>query len=360
MEVNKDAQAIFMEAISGLKEYARVNGEEVTKEDVTSYFKGIELDASKLQMVYGYLMANNIKVRGEAQEDNSFLSMLESAAANDNKEYAEPAGLNDDALSAGQGSTQTDKEAGVQAGEEAYGQICKGTEEQTGGEASQSGKETEAQTNSQSGTSDRTIAHMNKASDYEEDEKYLSLYIEDISKVEKLSEVSRAYLLMNIVEDNDKESLKLLSESYLEKVVDWTEPFRHQGVLSSDLIQEGNLAMMAYVSEKRFANNYEWREKIKEGSTEDLLQVMEAIDEDVRSEVEGSIRVMIDEQNASEQVTDKVLNKVNLVNDWAKRLKEELGRKPTVQEVADKIGISADNIREAIQLSADNIEDIQQ
>ncbi len=346
MEVNKDAQAIFMEAISGLKEYARVNGGEVTKEDVTSYFKGIELDDSKLQMVYGYLMANNIKVRGEAQEDNSFLAMLESAAANDNKEYAEPAGLNDDALSAGQGSTQTGKEAGVQAGEEAYGQIRKGTEEQTGGEVPQSGKGTEV--------------HVNKDSDYEEDEKYLSLYMEDISKVEKLSEVSRAYLLMNIVEDNDKESLKLLSESYLEKVVDWTEPFRHQGVLSGDLIQEGNLAMMAYVSEKRFANNYEWREKIKEGSTEDLLQVMEAIDEDVRSEVEGSIRMMIDEQNVSEQVTDKVLNKVNLVNDWAKRLKEELGRKPTVQEVADKIGISADNIREAIQLSADNIEDIQQ
>jgi len=341
MEVNKDTQAIFMEAISGLKEYARVNGGEVTKEDVTSYFKGIELDDSKLQMVYGYLMANNIKVVGEAQEDNSFLAMLESAAANDNKEYAEPAGLNDNTLPV-EGDIQTDEEAQAGAGEGTKAQAGKGT-----------------QTNSQSGTSGRTIAHMNKAADYEEDEKYLSLYMEDISKKEKLSEVSRAYLLINIIEDNDKESLKLLSESYLEKVVDWTEPFRHQGVLSGDLIQEGNLAMIAYVSEKRFANNCEWREKIKEGSTEDLLQVMEEIDEDIRSEVEGSIRMMIDEQNVSEQVTDKVLNKVNLVNDWAKRLKEELGRKPTIQEVADKIGISADNIREAIQLSADNIEDIQ-
>ena len=116
---------------------------------------------------------------------------------------------------------------------------------------------------------------------------------------------------------------------------------------------------MAYISEKRFVNNYEWREKIKAGSTEDLLQVMKNIDEDVRSEIEGSIRMMLDEQNESEQVTDKVLNKVNLVNDWAKRLKEELGRKPTVKEVSERIGISEDNIREAIQLSADNIEDIQ-
>ena len=318
MEVNKDAQAIFMEAIGGLKEYARVNGGEVTKDDVTSYFKGIEIDDSKLQMVYGYLMANNIKIKGEALADNSFLAMMESAVANDNKEMS-------------------DQEAGDNSN--------------TGYDENSKNGALAASTKS-----GRTIAHMNQESDYEEDEKYLSIYMDDISKIDKLSEVSRAYLLMNIVEDNDKESLKLLSESYLEKVVEWIEPFRHQGVLSGDLIQEGNLAMMAYISEKRFVNNYEWREKIKEGSTEDLLQVMKDIDEDVRSEIEGSIRMMLDEQNVSEQVTDKVLNKVNLVNDWAKRLKEELGRKPTVKEVAERIGISEDNIREAIQLSADNIE----
>ncbi len=318
MEINKDAQAIFMEAIGGLKEYARVNGGEVTKDDVTSYFKGIEIDDSKLQMVYGYLMANNIKIKGEALADNSFLAMMESAVTNDNKEMSE----------------------------------------QKAGDNSNTGYDENSENGASAASikSGRTIAHMNQESDYEEDEKYLSIYMDDISKIDKLSEVSRAYLLMNIVEDNDKESLKLLSESYLEKVVEWIEPFRHQGVLSGDLIQEGNLAMMAYISEKRFVNNYEWREKIKEGSTEDLLQVMKDIDEDVRSEIEGSIRMMLDEQNVSEQVTDKVLNKVNLVNDWAKRLKEELGRKPTVKEVAERIGISEDNIREAIQLSADNIE----
>lgn len=326
MAVNSDAQTIFMEAINGLKEYARVNGGEVTKDDVTSYFKGIELDDSKLQMVYGYLMANNIKIKGETQVDNSFLAMMENAVANDSKE--QPGG--DDA-------------AKPEAGDESTDDIAKNNK----------------MTDNSAGAAGRQIVHMNQEADYEEDEKYLSIYMEDISKIDRLSEVSRAYLLMNIVEDNDKESLQLLSESYLEKVVEWIEPFRHQGVLSGDLVQEGNLAMMAYVSEKRFANNYEWREKIKEGSTEDLIEVMKAIDADVKTEVEGSIRMMIDEQNASEQVTDKVLNKVNLVNDWAKRLKEELGRKPTVKEVANKIGISEDNIREAMQLSADNIEDIQ-
>ena len=45
--------------------------------------------------------------------------------------------------------------------------------------------------------------------------------------------------------------------------------------------------------------------------------------------------MMIDEQNMSNKAAAKVLGKVNLVNDWAKRLKEELERKPTVDELAD-------------------------
>ena len=43
---------------------------------------------------------------------------------------------------------------------------------------------------------------------------------------------------------------------------------------------------------------------------------------------------------------------------WAKRLKEELERKPTVDELAEKMGISKENVMEAIRLSAENIEDI--
>ena len=49
--------------------------------------------------------------------------------------------------------------------------------------------------------------------DYEKDEKYIQMYMEDLKDVEELSDTGRAFLLMNIVEDNDKESLSLLSQS---------------------------------------------------------------------------------------------------------------------------------------------------
>lgn len=306
----KDVQAIFMEAINSLKEYARVNGGCVTKEDIYSYFKELDMNESKLQMVYGYLMANNIKIKGNEDTDNEFLAMFESASkedsAGDLADSQDESELED-----------SDKQEGV--------------------------------------ITEYAVLDEN---DYEEDEKFIKLYMEDLCRVEAVSDTTRAFLLMNIVEDNDKDSLKLLSESFLEKIVEWIEPFRRKGVLSGDLIQEANLAMLGYINQKRFLNNYEWKEKIKEGNTQDLLFVMQEIENEVRSEVEGCIRMLIDEQAEAYKTSDKVLNKVNLVNDWAVRLKKELERKPTVKELAEKMGVSERIIMEAVQLSAEKIEDI--
>jgi RNA polymerase primary sigma factor len=289
MSADKDTQALFMEGLNALKEYAKVNGNIVSKDDVDGYFKGIELDDAKRNMIYGYLMANNIKVEGENPFDNNFVEMMEEKPSEEDVETV-----------------------------------------------------------------------MLKEEDYEKDEKNVAIYLDELSKKEKMSDTTRAFLLMNIVEDRDKESLKLLSESFLEDIVGWIEPFRRKGVLSGDLIQEANLAMMGYISEQRFLNNYEWKDKIKEGGTEDLLFVLEGIKNEVKGEVEGSLSMLIDEQCASNKVAGKVLAKVNLVNDWAVRLKEELGRKPTADEVAERMGVSVDTVTEAMQLSAEKIEDIEQ
>ncbi|MFQ7574205.1 MAG: sigma-70 domain-containing protein [Lachnospira sp.] len=289
MADNKDTQIIFMEALESLKEYAKVNGNVVTRQDVESYFKDLSLNESKYQMVVGYLLANSITVKGEDAFDNAFLSMLE------------------------ENSSQKDEEE---------------------------------------------PAVMMSEEDYLKDEKYIEMYLKDLEDIEELSDTTRAFLLMNIVEDNDKESLNILSQSFLKKIVEWVEPFRRKGVLSSDLIQEANLAMMAYVGEKHFLNNLVWKDKIKEGGTQDLLNVLGEIEKEVKEQIEGSLNMLIDEQKESDKVAGKVLGKVNLVNDWAKRLKEELGRKPNVDELAEKMGISKENVLEAIQLSAKNIEDI--
>ena len=80
MAENKDSQAAFMEAVGSIKEYAKVNGNIVTRDDVHSFFKDMALDDAKFQMISGYLMANGIKIQGEDSVDNEFLKLMESAS----------------------------------------------------------------------------------------------------------------------------------------------------------------------------------------------------------------------------------------------------------------------------------------
>ena len=352
MADNKDMQAAFMEALNGLKEYAKVNGNIVTKEDVNSYFKDMHLDDNKYSMITGYLMANGITIKGEDGTDNEFLHMLESTADDSVKNDENGIVIDDNADTQkvddnqGNNSISEDNKNHINSESNNDGLITK---------INISEEEVKSLPEKEAAMAAQMIADN---MDYSEDDVYLERYKKELEAIQPVSDTTRAYLLINIVEDNDKESLKILSESYLEKIVEWVEPYRCRGVLAADLVQESNLAMMSYIGQKLWLNNYEWKDKIKEGSTNDIIEVLGGIDKEVKYQAEESMRMLIDEQMDSNRVSGKVLNKVNYVNDWAIRLKEELGRKPTVKEVAERMGVAEDVVSEALSLSADKIEDI--
>lgn len=352
MADNKDMQAAFMEALNGLKEYAKVNGNIVTKEDVNSYFKDMHLDDNKYSMITGYLMANGITIKGEDGTDNEFLHMLESTADDSVKNDENGIVIDDNADAQkvddnqGNNSISEDNKNHINSESNNDGLITK---------INISEEEVKSLPEKEAAMAAQMIADN---MDYSEDDVYLERYKKELEAIQPVSDTTRAYLLINIVEDNDKESLKILSESYLEKIVEWVEPYRCRGVLAADLVQESNLAMMSYIGQKLWLNNYEWKDKIKEGSTNDIIEVLGGIDKEVKYQAEESMRMLIDEQMDSNRVSGKVLNKVNYVNDWAVRLKEELGRKPTVKEVAERMGVAEDVVSEAFSLSADKIEDI--
>lgn len=352
MADNKDMQAAFIEALNGLKEYAKVNGNIVTKEDVNSYFKDVHLDDNKYSMITGYLMANGITIKGEDGTDNEFLHMLESTADDSVKNDENGIVIDDNADTQkvddnqGNNSISEDNKNHINSESNNDGLITK---------INISEEEVKSLPEKEAAMAAQMIADN---MDYSEDDVYLERYKKELEAIQPVSDTTRAYLLINIVEDNDKESLKILSESYLEKIVEWVEPYRCRGVLAADLVQESNLAMMSYIGQKLWLNNYEWKDKIKEGSTNDIIEVLGGIDKEVKYQAEESMRMLIDEQMDSNRVSGKVLNKVNYVNDWAIRLKEELGRKPTVKEVAERMGVAEDVVSEALSLSADKIEDI--
>lgn len=297
-------------------------------------------------------MANGITIKGEDGTDNEFLHMLESTADDSVKNDENGIVIDDNADAQkvddnqGNNSISEDNKNHINSESNNDGLITK---------INISEEEVKSLPEKEAAMAAQMIADN---MDYSEDDVYLERYKKELEAIQPVSDTTRAYLLINIVEDNDKESLKILSESYLEKIVEWVEPYRCRGVLAADLVQESNLAMMSYIGQKLWLNNYEWKDKIKEGSTNDIIEVLGGIDKEVKYQAEESMRMLIDEQMDSNRVSGKVLNKVNYVNDWAVRLKEELGRKPTVKEVAERMGVAEDVVSEALSLSADKIEDI--
>ena len=67
-----EEQEIFIEAIENLKDFAKLNGGVVTKQDIMDNFGGVELAEGQLQLVYGYLQNNHIKISDVELTENVF------------------------------------------------------------------------------------------------------------------------------------------------------------------------------------------------------------------------------------------------------------------------------------------------
>lgn len=116
--------------------------------------------------------------------------------------------------------------------------------------------------------------------------------------------------------------------------------------------------MIAYVTNMNYVRDHDKQAAIKSEELESILGVYQEMLDEIKSDVSASINIMIDEQMDVFKVNGKIVNRVNMVNDSAKDLKEELVRKPTVAEVAEKTGLSEEEVIDTIKFSAKKIEDI--
>lgn len=276
--MNMDEQQVFIEALENLKEYSKLNFGVITKKDILDNFGGVELEDSQLQLIYGYLQNNNIKISDVIIKENAF-EKINSKALEDN----------DDAIEV-----------------------------------------------------DAISKSVQKEIDDENDKKFVDMYMEDLQEVKEISELEEAELLSKAF-SGDKNAENQFIEGYLPKVVSMIEEFRGKGVHTGDLIQEGNLLLMTLVK----GNSDIQPEKLKSKFSSIL-----------KNQIAQASNRLIEEQKGLSIAGQKILNRVNAVNDCAIRLSQELGRKVTVDEVAGNMGISVDSVKEAIDFSSNKIEDI--
>lgn len=166
---------------------------------------------------------------------------------------------------------------------------------------------------------------------------YLEAYLEETRALADVSEGEKEAIALSAMA-KDPDAKRRLIEIFLPQVAEIAKLYAGQGVYLDDLIGEGNVALTMAVEMLDCAENAQ----AAFGNIASMI--MEAMETYIAD-------------NASEKKTgDRLAQEANDVMEKAKELAEELGRKVTVAELAEESGMTQEKIREAVRITADNID----
>ena len=166
---------------------------------------------------------------------------------------------------------------------------------------------------------------------------YLEAYLEETRALADVPEGEKEAIALSAMA-KDPDAKRRLIEIFLPQVAEIAKLYAGQGVYLDDLIGEGNVALTMAVEMLDCAENAQ----AAFGNIASMI--MEAMETYIAD-------------NASEKKTgDRLAQEANDVMEKAKELAEELGRKVTVAELAEESGMTQEKIREAIRITADNID----
>ena len=161
------------------------------------------------------------------------------------------------------------------------------------------------------------------------------MYLKDIGKVPLLSAEEEIELAKRI-EEGDEYAKKQLSEANLRLVVSIAKKYVGRGMLFLDLIQEGNLGLIKAVEKFDYRKGY----KISTYATWWIRQaITRAIADQART-----IRIPV-----------HMVETINKLIKTQRQLVQELGREPSPEEIADRMDLSVERVREIIKISQEPV-----
>lgn len=174
-----------------------------------------------------------------------------------------------------------------------------------------------------------------------EDEKnYLDFYIEDIKGSTDLNPGEREAFRLAAIHGDEK-AAQIVLKDYLLNVIDIAKLYAGQGVLIEDLIGEANIALVMNLENL--------------GALEKASEVDGFFGKICMDTMQDMIAARMDEMSEGE----KMVKKVEKVSKEAKALAALLGRKVTVEELAQESKMSVNYINNALKLCGNKIEEIE-
>ena len=163
----------------------------------------------------------------------------------------------------------------------------------------------------------------------------VKMYLKDIGSVTLLSSEEEIELAKKM-EEGDVRAKERLSEANLRLVVSIAKRYVGRGMQFLDLIQEGNLGLMKAVDKFDYQKGYKF-------STYATWWIRQAITRAIADQAR-TIRIPV-----------HMVETIHRVTRYSRQMLQELGREPTAEEIGEKIGMSAEKVREILKISQDPV-----
>ncbi len=161
------------------------------------------------------------------------------------------------------------------------------------------------------------------------------MYLKEIGKVPLLTAEEEIELAKRM-EAGDKEASKKLAEANLRLVVSIAKRYVGRGMLFLDLIQEGNLGLIKAVEKFEYSKGFKF-------STYATWWIRQAITRAIADQAR-TIRIPV-----------HMVETINKLIRVSRQLLQELGREPKPEEIADKMQIPVERVREILKISQEPV-----
>lgn len=162
-------------------------------------------------------------------------------------------------------------------------------------------------------------------------ENFYEMYLEEMWQVAPVTEAERAMLLAAVTQGDERARNRLV-EGSLHRALELAKEYEGRELPISDLVQEANTALMLAAVE--YDGSADW-EELMEG------RIREAVE------------LALSEQRTELDIEENMAARVNVLQTVSQVLAKELGREATVEELAAKMKMTEDEIKDIMKLALD-------
>ena len=164
---------------------------------------------------------------------------------------------------------------------------------------------------------------------------HVRMYLKEIGKVPLLSADEEIHLA-RLMSEGDEEAKRRLSEANLRLVVSIAKRYVGRGMLFLDLIQEGNLGLIKAVEKFDYRKGFKF-------STYATWWIRQAITRAIADQAR-TIRIPV-----------HMVETINKLVRVSRSLLQDLGRDPSVPEIATEMQMSEEKVREIIKIAQEPV-----